>query len=331
MRLGVYILALLFALGTAPIVHAQYSTSDNPISATITPAYPRPYQTITITPGSTLVDLGASTVTIAVNGVVLQKGTGTQSAATQVGGPGETTTITVTVAGPSGKPYVTTLSVRPADVSLVIEPTSVTHPFYAGLPLVAPQSRVRLVAIPDLRTSKGVALDPSKLVYTWKMGDQVLQAASGIGRSTLVATAPMRYRDADITLTVTSPDSALVAQAVTTVSPVDPILRIYAEDPLKGPDFDNALTGAYALPSTESTFRAVGYFFGSNPTFEWSVNNVAQGAQRTVTVRSTGSGTGSASLDVSARLTNTLLPQSASSRVTLKFGESKSPLSIFGF
>lgn len=331
MRFGVIMLVCLLMFSGAPFVHAQYSTEEDPITVNIFPTYPRPYQTITITPHSTLLDLTASAVTISVNGTVIQKGTGTQEASVQVGGPGEVTNITVSVATPDGKTTKSTLSVRPADVALIIEPTSSAHPFYTGLPLVAPQARVRLVAIPDLRSSAKVALDPSKLVYTWKLGDQVLQSASGVGRSVLIATAPVRYRDADITLTVTSPDSSLVAQAFATVSPVDPIVRIYADDPLKGPDFDHALSGVFTLLSAEATFRAVPYYFGSSPAFEWSVNNTAQSAQRTVTVRSTGSGKGTASLDIRAKLADSIQPQSANSRISLQFGESKSPLSIFGF
>lgn len=331
MRICAFMLLLGLAAGVALPLHAQYSTTEDPITVSMYPSYPRPYQTVTITPRSTLLDLTASTVTISVNGTVVQRGTGTQEAAVQVGGPGEVTAITIAVATPDGKTTRSTLSVRPADVALVTEPTSSVHPFYTGLPLVAPQARVRLVAIPDLRSSPKTALDPAKLVYTWKLDDQVLQSASGIGRSVLVAIAPVRHRDAEITLTVTSPDNALVAQAFATVAPVEPIVRIYADDPLKGTDFNRALSGPYTLLSTEATFRAVPYFFATTPTFEWRVNNVAQGAQRTVTVRSTGTGAGSASLDVATNLNDPIQPQSANSRVSLRFGESKSPFSIFGF
>ncbi len=73
----------------------------------------------------------------------------------------------------------------------------------------------------------------------------------------------------------------------------------------------------------------VPYFFSVSPVFTWSVNNAAQGAQRTITVRPTGSGTGSAPLDVRAAVTDTI--EAASTRLTLNFGGSKSPLSIFGF
>lgn len=324
--MAVVVIGTLFFAHTT---HAQYSTQDAPISFILTPSYPRPYQQVTVSPRSSLIDLSASAVTISANGVVIQKGTGTQSASVTVGGSGEVTKITVSVLGPDGRTYSTTNSVRPADVALVVEPDTTTHPLYKGLPLVASEGLVRLVAIPDLRTTAKVAMDPSTLVYQWKLGSQVLTSASGIGRSVLVATAPVRYRDAVITLTVTSPDSAVVAEAQTTITPTDPIARIYSYDPLLGPDYDHALTSVFSLSGTEASFRVVPYFFSAPPTIEWSVGGKAQGAQQDITVRSTGSGAGSATLE--ARAKNTANLQTASSRTTLRFGEGSSPFSIFGF
>lgn len=308
---------------------AQFSTQDNPLSVVLTPEYPHSYETVTISPRSSLLDLTASTVTVTVDGVVVQKGTGTQSAAVTVGGPGTQTKVVVQVTGPDGQTHSVQTVLRPADVALVVEPNTTVHPFYAGLPLVAPEGGLRLVAIPDIRTSANTSLNPNTLIYTWKLGNKVLQDASGVGRSVLVATAPVRYRQADITLTVTSSDSQFVAEAKTTIDPVDPIVRLYPYDPLLGPDYDHAIIGTYTLPGTEETFRAVPYFFRDAPALEWRVGGVAQTAQRDITVRSTGAGAGTASLEVSARIPSTL--QLASSRTLLRFGEGKSVFSIFGF
>jgi hypothetical protein len=180
-----------------------------------------------------------------------------------------------------------------------------------------------------MRTSANTVIDPSKLVYTWKLGERVLTDASGIGRSTLVATAPVKYRDATISVLVTNQDSSIVAQATAEISPRDPIVRIYPFDPLLGPNYDLALTNDYTLNATEGTLRAIPYFFSSPPAIEWVVGGVAQGAQRDITVRATGSGSGATALEVKARLVGT--PNIATARTLLRFGESASPFSIFGF
>lgn len=324
----VAVLVAFFLVFSTP-VQAQYSTQADPLSLVVSPEYPSSYQIVTVSPRSTLLDLSASTVNVSVNGVVVQKGTGTQSTAVTVGAPGTETKVVVSVTGPDNRTYSAQTILRPADVALVIEPATTAHPFYLGLPLTAPEGRVRLIAISDMRTSASASINPSTLIYTWRLGGRILESSSGIGRSVLVATAPVRHRAADITLTVTSGDSRYVAQAKTTIDPVDPLVRLYPYDPLLGPDYDHAITGTYDLKGTEETFRAVPYFFKEAPGLSWKVGGVAQTALRDITVRSSGNGAGSSSLEVSARIPNTL--QLASSRVLLRFGEGKSPFSIFGF
>jgi hypothetical protein len=314
-------------LVTSPVL-AQSLPSTDPLTLTIEPAYPRPYDQVTIIPDSTVVDLSASTVTVSVNGSVVHKGTGTGGVRFPVGGLGEKTTVLVSIASPGGLMYSQDLIIRPADVALVLEPTSTAHSFYRGLPMVAPNGGLRLVAMPDLRTSANTRLDPATLVYSWKFGDMLLQASSGIGRSVLVATAPPPFRDADIVLTVSSQDSTLVAQSKITIEPVrDPILRVYENDPLIGPFFDRALSGTYQMAETESTLRAVSYFFASAPTIEWRVNNKIQGSDKDLTVRSTG-GAGSAQLSTSARLP--AFQQSATNGFGVRFDGTRQGLGIFG-
>lgn len=317
MRIALLTLALLCVL-VAPPARAQELPGTDPLSLVITPQYPRPYQSFTVAPRSTLLDLSASTVRISVNGIRVYEGSGTQGVTARAGGLGERTVVTLSVTDPAGRTYTKEQVLRPAEVSLVVEPVSTAHPFYQGGPLVASEGAVRLVALADLRTAPGTRLPASGLVYTWRLGDRILTDASGIGRSTLSATAPVRYRNADVTVTVTSPDSALVGEARTVISAVDPIARIYRNDPLLGPNFDLALTDRFAMTDTEATFRAVGYFFAVPPALSWTVNGNANGTDRDLTVRATGSGQGSARLGVTALETATR--RNAETAVTVDFG-----------
>lgn len=316
---------IFLPLGSA---QAQFSPGAEPVSVVITPEYPRPNQVITVSPRSNLIDLSASTVTVTANGANVYEGSGTQGIPVRVGGAGERTVIVVKATDASGQTYAREVVVRPAEVSLVMEPVSTSHPLYQGGGLVASEGRVRLIAVPDVRSAPNTRFSNASLVYTWRFGDQVLQSASGIGRSILVATAPVRYRDALITVTVTTPDSSVVAQAAVQVAPVDPIARIYQNDPLLGPNFDRALTGRFSMPDTEATLRAVGYFFGTNPTFAWEVGTSAGGADKDITVRATGSGGGTAMVTLTAR--DSARQQSAQTRVPVEFGSKSGGLGIFG-
>ncbi len=314
-------------MGIASSVHAQ-SLGAAALTITVDPAYPQPYSTITITPQSTLVDLSASVITISVNGKAIWKGSGTGGTAYQVGGSGETDTITVTAVS-GGNTYEASITVHPSSVALVMEPLSSTHPFYEGGALIAPEGRMRFVALTDVRGSRG-AINPSQLVYTWKTGNQILQDASGIGRSTLIALAPLLYRDTDLSVTVSTQSGVGMGQASLAISPTEPSVVLYHDGPLLGPNFDSALGSDYTMSGTEDAFRAVPYFFGSIPALAWSVNGVENGSDPVVTVRTTGTGAGTSALSVTANSVGSDTLSGASSEVNIHYGARAESTNIFG-
>jgi hypothetical protein len=324
----VFVPSIVMALSLLVALPASaQSIAQDPLTVDITPSYPTPYQTVTISPSSTLIDLSASLITVSVNGTVIQKNGGSAPVQFQTGAPGSTSVIKVTARANNGQSYTKQLTVHPADVSLIVEPVTTTHPFYKGASLVASEGRVRLVAIPDLRTSSGALIPASSLVYTWKNGDKLLQSDSGIGKSVLDATAPVRFRDTTITVTVATLDTSVVAQGSAPISPVEPIARIYQNDPLLGPLYNVALPKTISMSDAEDTFRGVAYFFAGNPALSWTVNDTQSQNGKDITVRSSGSGTGSAVVGFNAK--NDATNQLADTSMSIQFGAKKS-LGIFG-
>lgn len=306
--------------------NAQIPGAGETLSVSISPEYPKPYETVAVTVKSSLIDLFSSKVTITANGQKVEEGSGVMTSYVRVGGAGEKTTITVSALS-GGKTYNKTIVLRPASVALVAEPLSTTHPFYRGGGLVASEGTVRLVAIPDFQSAPNTTVKAENLVYTWRLGQQILESVSGIGKSSVTATAPVRYRDATLSVTVTTQDSSMVAYAVTTIAPSDPFIRVYLNDPLLGPLFDTALSGSLKMSSTEQTFRMVPYYFAKAPSVSWRVSGNEGGVERDVTVRTTGAGAGSAVLEANATLQSNY--QTARQSLTVSFGE-KGGLGIFG-
>lgn len=315
-------LLLIVGVGVAYAAHAQISSTD-PLTLELDPQYPTPYQIVTVTPQSSMIDLSASTLTFKVNGKVVQQGSGGEGASIAVGGPGSVTTVTVTAVN-NGNTYTQSLTIRPADVALVVEPTSTTHPFYEGASLVGSEGNVRIIAMPDFRTSAGVPISASNLVYTWKNGDQVLQSNSGIGKSVLAASAPVRYRNTVVTVTVSTQDSSIVGQASVLINPGDPVIRVYENDPLLGPRYETALSNGTNLSGSEATYRAVPYYFTSFPSLTWQMNGTPSQTGQDITVRPAGSGKGTAVLGVSA--SSGSLGQSANTSLSISFGQQSSGL-----
>ena len=320
------IVGLLLLAGAAP-AFAQVGGSSDTLTISINPEFPRPYQTVTVTPGSTLIDLSSSQVTISVNGSVVQKGSGAAPVQIQAGAAGARSSITVTAVTSDGQTYSKNLTFSPADVSLIVEPISTAHPFYRGGSLVASKGLVRLIAVPDLRTSSGASIAASSLVYTWKNGNQILESDSGIGKSVLTATAPVQFRNTTISVTVATKDSSVVGQASAIIAPVDPIARIYQNDPLLGPLFNTALPATIAMSDAEDTFRGVPYYFTGTPSLAWTVNSVQSQAGQDITVRSSGTGKGTAVVGFQAKQADS--NQLANILMTIQFGAQKS-LGIFG-
>ena len=306
--------------------NAQTSGAD-PLTVDASPQYPAPYQSVTLSPSSSVFDIAASTITVTLNGKSLYSGTGGSSITVPMGGPGTIADVKVTISGDGQSPATQELVFHPETVALVVEPVSSTHPFYEGSGLVTSEGRVRIVAVPDLRSSPTHALNPPTLVYTWSLGNQELNADSGTGKSVLDASAPQQYRDADVSVIVSSPDGIEIGQADTTISPVDPITHVYEIDPLLGPLYDNALSGTITMTDAEDTFRGVPYYFSETPAVSWGVNGNQSGITNDITVRAAGSGQGSAVLNFSAVESDTSL--SSDSTVSVNFGQ-KPSAGIFG-
>jgi hypothetical protein len=324
-----FVLAFMIAV-VAPgsSVYAQaVPGGSEPLTISIAPANPRPYDSIAITPRSNLINLPASTVTISVNGSIIEEGSGGRSVTTTLGGPGTKSVIRVTAVF-EGTTYAKEVIIAPADVALVVEPLTGTHPFYDGAALVAPEGRVRVVAMTDFRTGTGARIPSNQLAYTWKLGERVLTEQSGIGRSTLSATAAPRYRDARVSVTVATVDGAVNGGATAIISAGSPELLIYRDDPLLGIDFAHALSGTFSMSGEEETFRAVSYHFGNAPGFSWSLNGSAAGSDERLTVRTTGNERGTALLRAVA--TDGAAGESADASFTVDFG-GRSSGGFFGF
>ena len=317
---------LIVALLVAPLgVFAQAFPAVEAITTTLTPAYPRPYDTARITISSSAIDLTSSSIVITANGIVI--GENTRTAQIEVGGPGSFTTVRIT-ATHLGEKFTKDVVISPADVALAVEPQTTAPPFYDGGRLVAPLAPVRIVAVPDIQTAPGVRVNPAGLVYTWRLGNRILQGQSGIGKNVLTATAPVRYRDAEVSVTVTTQDSSRVAYGVVAVSPAEPVVRIYEDDPLLGTLLSRALSGSFSLAADEGSFRAVPYHFASNPSISWTLNGAPSGNTPTLTVRTAGASAGTARLSV--KTTGADVFETSTTDLSVQFNAARGT-GIFGF
>jgi hypothetical protein len=180
-----------------------------------------------------------------------------------------------------------------------------------------------------MRTARGTQVSPAALSYSWTVDGTQIANASGIGKNAIVVASPLIYRARNVSVAITTQDGTLAGGATLSLDPQQPTMRLYEADPLSGIRFDRALSGTYQLTGTEASLYAAPFSFPTStgaPALTWFLNSSAAGTEPSITLRSTGSGKGTAHVSVSASAGSFT---SAAAELNLTFGSSGST-NLFG-
>ena len=311
-----FALALLLPLASGAQGFGSVGGTE-PFTLSVDPQYPAPFSQATLGVQSSSLDLTNAIMTVTVAGKELYRGT-VQPTKLTLGKAGSITKVTVAVVI-NGATNSQTISIQPQDVSLIAEPISSAPPLYAGKPLVPLEGSTRIVAVANVRNANNSAIDPATLSYAWTVDDTKIANSSGIGKSAVLVASPIQYRARTVSVAITSQDGTLVGGDSLSLSPQDPSVRIYENDPLLGIRFDRALMNTFSIGSTESTLYAAPFSLptgNGTPFLQWFVNGSAAQTGTSITLRPSGSGEGSASLSLTASSGS----QTTSASLSLIFG-----------
>lgn len=277
-RAATLTLAVLFVAVPA---YAQFDffSSENTLTISYTPLYPKPGDEVTLRVTSPIRDLRDAEITWRGNGAAIGGGLGATETKITAGEVGKATTVGVTV---TGEDFTETASVEivPAVVHLVWEADSYTPPFYEGRALPVRGSTVRLLAIPKLSIA-GREIPAADLIYTWRVDGTVRATASGRGKMSFVTSTSVFSDVTTVQLTVASADRRVNAESSVRIVAADPAVRLYEDHPLFGTMYHRAFSTTMALPETEATFVATPYFIPASAASEprlryrWRVNRTA--------------------------------------------------------
>lgn len=310
------------------VAFAQLLPGTEVFTVGVSPNHPAPYGRVILTPTSGSLDLSTATMEVIVGGRPIYKGSA-KPVSVSLGAAGTLTTAQVVMVS-NGKSYSKTISVRPQELTLIVEPLASAPALYPGKPLVPLEGAVRVVSVANLRNSAGAPINPTSLSYSWVVDDTRIFNSSGIGKNTIVVASPLQYRSRDVSVTVSAPDGSLVGGSKVTLTAQEPLVRVYESDPLLGVLFNRAITGSYNVASKEKTLFAAPYSFPTNvsqPTLSWSLNGSLAQNGPLITLRPTGSGAGAARLSLSAKGSGMVL---AGTELSLSFGAAPSGLGILG-
>lgn len=320
-------LVFFIVFGVPLAAHAQSISATIPFSVSVSPQYPAPGGTATLSFLSNTLDLSNATLSVSVGGKSVYEGNA-QQVTVPLGAAGTPTLVKSSMAI-GGTVYSQNLTIVPQDVGLVAEPVASVAPLYLGKSIIPLEGTTRLVAIANLRTPSGKAIAPGALSYKWTVDGTVISNSSGIGRDSIMVASPLKYRTRNISVVVKSQDGSLVGGDSFSLSAQEPLVRLYENSPLYGIQFDHALGGAYSLAGSEATLYAAPFFFSTangGPTLQWFLNGSPVQMGNSVTLRPTGTGQGAANLSLTVSGGSY---SNATAALSLTFG-STSGTNLFG-
>lgn len=321
------VLFVAFVLTLSPLaVSAQslgdLTTGSSSFSISASPQYPAPLGQVTLSFLSSSIDLSGATMVVVVGGKNIYRGA-VQPLSVTLGKAGSITDIAVTMSS-GGASFSQTVSIQPQDILLVAEPISSAPVLYPGKPSVPLEGDVRVIAVANLRSASGVGQNPSSFSYGWTVDGVRIADSSGVGKSTIIVASPLQYRSRDVSVTVMSPDGSLVGGSSLSLSAMEPLVRIYENDPLLGIRFDRALPGSFSINGSEASLYAAPFGLpttGGTPLLQWFLNGVSAQIGNLITLRPAGSGRGNASLSLVASSGTSV---QATASLSLSFGAAPS-------
>lgn len=300
------------------------------------PRNPKPGETVRVTAESFLSDLNKATITWSVNGKAVERGIGKTSFSFQVGASGATTRLGILIVTNQGEEVYKEYGFNPIGLTLLWEADTYTPPFYKGKPLVAYQSRVRAIAVPDAAYTKD-AVDASSLSYVWRQDGDAVSDASGYGKNSYTFTAPRPYEKAKISVSATPLTGGAQSEFLLDLPLANPFILFYEEDPLLGVRYERPLAKTFTLTQKDVSVRAEPFFFSNErnndaaPLFSytWELNGKqVANLGRTITLKNEKGESGEASLSLGmAGIRKTF--QAASQSLRIKFSPETSSMPSF--
>lgn len=247
----------------------------------VDPEIPKPGDEVTIST-ELYGDINLNTILITwkVNGEVQLKGVGKKVFTFTMGNSGKLTTVEFE-ATPTNAPVIKkTFSFAPVDVDILWQANTYTPPFYKGKALFTPEANVTFIALPNILIG-GKRVDPTDIVYNWKVDRTVDGENSGFGKSSYDYTGSILLKPVLIQAEVyAAANNAFKGLNGFQLTHVFPQALVYEDNPIYGVLFNKALRNQYTIKDDEVHLSIAPYFFsteGKNETvtYKWNLNNNA--------------------------------------------------------
>jgi hypothetical protein len=253
---------------------SQYK--EIPLTVDMTPEVPGPNQTVTISIESYSTDLNRAQISWYVNGKLVKKGYGEKTIMFTTGNIGKKSTVLINIFDSIGNTTQKTISVTPESVDMLWQADTYTPPFNQGKALFSHQSKITIVAMPNI-ISNGRRISAKNLIYRWQENGNVLGDQSGYGKNTVTLEETTPTLNDSVQVDVSSLDGTISAQGVLNIESTTPLVLFYRNDPLTGISYEKALSSSFTLTEQEENIAAIPYFFSARNKktlrYNWMLNN----------------------------------------------------------
>lgn len=277
MKYSVVFLFLVILVFIAPGgISAQTGGFSQGLLVTLSqsPEAPSPNSLVTFTLTSGHIDLSKATISWYVDGTLSKSSIGGKLFSTLSGQSGKQRSIRATITSFDGTTTSANATLRPGEVYILWEASSYTPPFFKGRSLASPGSTIRIHADSTLYSAQGTKLGENSTNYTWSVNGREVRGLSGFGKSNIIIASPPKYGKTIVKVVARDSKNTTSGSASVRIDAQEPILALYASNPIEGTIYRNTLRSTDSVRADLSTLVAEPYYIPStaSPSYNWLVN-----------------------------------------------------------
>ncbi|MFH1201106.1 MAG: hypothetical protein V1484_02130 [bacterium] len=243
----------------------------------IAPENPAPNENVNIILNSYSSDLDSVLISWSVNGKNVSVGIGQKSFSLNAPNAGEETSVIATTSLPDGA-IDTKVIIRPSVMVLLWQAKdSYVPPFYKGKAMPSPDSTVKVVALPEIKTGSSL-VNPKNMTYLWKKDYTNNQDGSGYGKSSFTYINDYLEDSNNIGVVVSTVDQKYSSATSVSIGMTKPKIIFYKNDINFGTLWEQALSDGHKILYNE-VLEAAPYFISPSDlriptlTWDWFIND----------------------------------------------------------
>lgn len=269
-------LVLVLGVGFADPVLA---VSPSSILVDVSPQNPSPNSNVNISLRSYAANLDSVQINWFINDKSALSGVGKKSLSLTIGDSGTTTTVRARILLPDGQ-IEKTVVLKPSSMILLWQASdSYVPPFYKGKALPVSDSKIKVVAMPEIKTSANTSVNPKNMNYVWKKDLNNQPNESGYGKNFFIYSGSFLDSSNSISAIATTGDQKSQAEGQINITPTNPEIVFYKNDTSMGVLLDQALSNQYQIQG-EETLAAIPYFISPKEIgrpeliWNWYINGI---------------------------------------------------------